>query len=260
MSGTDLVSIIMPVYNAERTLKESVESVLAQRHQNWELILIDDGSKDGSIEQIEQFAGSDSRIKSLILPKNLGASGARNAGVQIASGRFIAFLDSDDIWLPEKLSKQLAAIDSSTLALCFTDYDWINAEGSPLGITVKAQDRPTWSNLTWGNNIGLSTTLIDRERTGDPMMLPLRLNHDFALWLELLRKGHQAIRVPESLVLYRVHSGSLSQNKFESFALNWKILRRIENLSVPSTLIRLFVWGIRTSVRRIRSRRLKHSS
>jgi len=255
MSGSDLVSIIVPVYNAQRTLAQSVNSVLAQVHQNWELILIDDGSKDGSIELIEIFARSDSRIRSLILKQNLGASGARNAGVQIASGRFIAFLDSDDIWLPEKLSKQIAAIESSALALCFTDYEWIDSEGTSLGVTVKAQDRPTWNNLTWGNNIGLSTTLIDRQKTGDPMMLPLRLNHDFALWLELLRKGHQAIRVPETLVLYRVHSGSLSQNKFESSALNWKILHRIEKLSVPSTLIRLFVWGIRTSSRRIRSRR-----
>lgn len=260
MSGTDLVSIIVPVYNAQRTLTKSVESVLAQRHQNWELILIDDGSKDGSIEQIEKFARSDSRVKSLILPRNLGASGARNAGVRIASGRFIAYLDSDDIWLPEKLSKQLAAIDSTGLALCFTDYEWIGSDGGSLGITVTAQDRPTWNNLTWGNNIGLSTTLIDREKTGDPIMPPLRLNHDFALWLELLRKGNQAIRVPETLVLYRVHSGSLSQNKFESTAYNWEILRRIEKLSIPSTIIRLFVWGIRTSSRRIRSRRPKQSS
>ncbi len=249
------VSVVVPVYNAAKTLSQSIESVLKQSFEDWELLLIDDRSTDGSRALIQEFASRDPRIQSLFLDSNVGAAEARNVGVRKAQGRFIAFLDSDDLWLPTKLQKQVARHLANDLSITFTDYEWIDSKGQSMKIVVRAQDNPTWQDLTWGNNIGLSTSMIDRKNAGDPIMLPLRLNHDFALWLELLRKGNRAERIPETLVLYRLHAGSLSQNKAESTLTNWKILHGLEGLSVFKTLPRMLFWSVRTAARRLFAKR-----
>ena len=254
MKNTDLTSIIMPVFNSEKTLRESVRSIQAQTVGNWELILVDDHSKDGSEALIQELASADSRILPMILESNRGAALARNAGLEIAQGRFVAFLDSDDLWYENKLERQIQSMTATDAGLSFTDYEWIDPQGVGLGIVVRASDRPTWAELTWGNNIGLSTSMLDTAKVGKPPMRNLRLNHDFALWLELLRKGCLAVRVPEILVRYRVLPGSLSQNKFESAWLNWVILHRIEGISTLGTFPRLCAWALRTSLRRFKRR------
>lgn len=251
MNPSRLVTVVLPVYNAAKTLSQSIESVLAQSNGNWELMLIDDQSTDGSRALIQDFASRDPRIREVFLDSNVGAAEARNVGVRQAKGRFIAFLDSDDLWLPTKLETQVTRHVERDLAITFTDYEWIDSQGRSMKIVVRAQDRPSWEDLTWGNNIGLSTSMVDREKTGDPIMRPLRLNHDYALWLELLRNSYSAERIPETLVLYRMHPGSLSQNKLESTLTNWKILHQIEGLSVARTLPRMFLWGLRTARRRL---------
>ncbi len=247
----DLVSIILPVYNAEKTLEESVFSVLDQTWTNWELIFVDDKSGDNSRELIQKFASKDDRIRSIFLEANLGAAGARNAGVAVAQGRFIAFIDSDDLWMKHKLTRQISLMEETGADISFTDYEWINLVGKRLDVVVKASNTPTWEDLTWGNDIGLSTAVVDRTRVGDPIMPLYRLNHDYAMWLEYLRKGARAVRVPELLVQYRVISGSLSHNKFESFRLNWVILSRMQHLSVIAIVPRLLWWAFRTSFRRV---------
>jgi len=257
MSDSGLTSIIMPVYNARNTLAESVDSIFRQSHPDWELILIDDRSKDGSAEVIRDLASRDSRVRSLFLDSNVGAARARNAGIEIAKGRYIAFLDADDLWHEEKLSRQIAVMRDTKAGMSFTDYEWIGPTGNSLGIVVQASDNPTWGELTWGNNIGLSTTIIDQSMVGSPVMHDIRLNHDYALWLELLRRGFRAVRLPEVLVRYRVLPGSLSRNKLESAWYNWVILRRFEGLSVFRTAPRLLVWALRASHRRfVRGRSL----
>lgn len=242
----------MPVFNSEKTLRDSVRSIQNQTIGDWELILIDDRSKDASKALILELASSEPRIRPLLLDTNVGAALARNAGLDLARGRFVAFLDSDDLWFPNKLVRQIETMESTGAGLSFTDYEWIGPGGSELGVVVRASDRPTWEELTWGNNIGLSTSMLDTTKVEKPPMRNLRLNHDFALWLELLRKGCLAVRVPEVLVRYRVLPGSLSQNKFESAWLNWVILHRIEKLSAFRTLPRLCVWALRTSLRRFK--------
>lgn len=251
MMNNALVSIVMPVYNSARTLLESVESVKAQTWREWELILVDDCSSDTSRELIAQLVATDTRIRSVLLATNQGAALARNVGVQVATGRYIAFLDSDDLWVPTKLELQMATLNELSAGLVFSDYEWIDLQGRSLGVVVRAPDRPDWKRLTWGNDIGLSSVLVDRSLIGDPIMLPLRLNHDFALWLEYLRKGAVAVRCPGSLVKYRVISGSLSQNKLESLRINWRILHRFQGLSAFQTMVRLVAWAVRTSARRI---------
>ena len=248
---SELVSIVMPVYNSARTLLESVNSVQAQTWREWELILVDDCSSDTSRELVAQLVATDARIRSVKLATNQGAALARNVGVQVALGRYIAFLDSDDLWVPTKLEAQMATLREFCAGFVFSNYEWIDLQGRSLGVVVSAPDRPDWDRLTWGNDIGLSSVLVDRVAIGDPIMLPLRLNHDFALWLEYLRKGAVAVRCPGSLVKYRVISGSLSQNKLESVRINWKILHNIQGLSVLQTMVRLVAWAVRTSSRRI---------
>lgn len=246
-----LVSIVMPVYNSSKTLRESVDSVQAQTWENWELLLVDDGSSDGSRELIAQLASTDPRVRPLLLASNLGAALARNEGVRIAKGRYLAFLDSDDLWIPTKLQSQMDAMSQESAGLVFSDYEWIDPQGASLGIVVRAPDRPDWRGLTWGNDIGLSSVVVDRDAIGDPLMLPLRLNHDFALWLDYLRKGAVAVRCPGILVKYRVLKGSLSQNKLESLRINWKILHELNGLGVVATSVRLVVWAFRTTARRV---------
>lgn len=250
MNTPVLTSIIMPVFNSEKTLRDSVRSIQAQTVGDWELVLIDDRSRDTSRSLILELATEEPRIRPLLLETNVGAALARNAGLELAQGRFVAFLDSDDLWFPHKLERQLETMERTGAGLSFTDYEWIDPGGSKLGVVVRASDRPTWNELTWGNNIGLSTSMLDTTKVGKPPMRNLRLNHDFALWLELLRKRCLAVRVPEVLVRYRVLPGSLSQNKFESAWLNWVILHRIEGLSMIRTIPRLCVWALRTSLRR----------
>ena len=252
MNTRDLTSIIMPVFNAEKTLRDSVISIQAQTTGDWELILVDDKSKDSSRSLIQELASDEPRIRPLFLDANVGAAEARNCALRIAKGRFVAFLDSDDLWFPRKLERQIETMNRTGAGLTFTDYEWIDPSGSNLGVVVRASDRPTWEELTWGNNIGLSTTMLDTQKVGKPPMRNLRLNHDFALWLELLRNGCLAVRVPEVLVRYRVLPGSLSQNKFESAWLNWVILHRIEGISALQTIPRLIVWAFRTSLRRFK--------
>ncbi|HOX51834.1 MAG TPA: glycosyltransferase family 2 protein [Fibrobacteria bacterium] len=246
-----IVSIVMPVYNSARTLAASVESVQAQSWQEWELLLVDDGSSDSSRKLIEELASADSRIRSIFLSSNKGAALARNEGVKVAKGRYIAFLDSDDLWLPGKLEAQMECLRETSAGMVFSDYEWIDPQGNSLGVVVSAKDNPDWRTLTWGNDIGLSSVLVDREAIGDPLMLPLRLNHDFALWLDYLRKGAVAVRCPGILVRYRVLSGSLSQNKLESLRINWHILHRLQGIGILQTSVRLVVWAVRTSARRV---------
>jgi len=246
-----IVSIVVPVYNARRTLEATVESVRSQTREDWELLLVDDASRDGSADLVRSLAERDPRIRPLFLETNGGAAEARNAGVRATRGRFVAFLDSDDLWLPTKLEKQVALHESTQAGMTFTDYEWIDADDNFLKVVVRGPDRPTWESLTWGNDIGLSTAMIDRDRIGPPLMPNIRLNHDYAMWLDFLRRGCKAVRLPEVLVRYRMLPDSLSQNKFESALWNWKILHRMQNLSIFQTLPRLALWSLRTAGRRL---------
>lgn len=252
MTPSPLISVIMPMYNAAGTLEASVRSVIEQEFQDWELLLIDDASRDASLAIARTLASTEPRIRVVALESNLGAAGARNAGVNVSYGRYIAYLDSDDLWLPAKLRRQIEDIQLHPVDISFTDYRWMKADGTPLDVVVSAQDTPTWNDLTWGNNIGLSTALIDRSRLGSPQMPNIRLNHDYAMWLDLLRRGFLARRLPETLVLYRMTPGSLSQNKIESAQHNWRILRQVEGLPLHKVLPRMLVWALRTGSRRAR--------
>nr|WP_308550895.1 glycosyltransferase family 2 protein [uncultured Peptostreptococcus sp.] len=227
-----LVSIITPVYNAEEFIVETIESVQAQTFKDWELLLVDDCSKDSSGKLIEAKAKGDDRIKYIKLEKNSGAAVTRNIGLSEAQGRYVAFLDSDDIWKPEKLEKQLAFLDDREVAFCFTSYRYTNSDGSPTSKVARAPEKIDYNGLLKNTIIGCSTVLIDRKLMGDFMMTNVRRGQDTATWLHLLKRVDYAYGIYEDLVWYRIVKESLSHNKFNAIKRTWNTYRNIEKLSL----------------------------
>jgi glycosyltransferase involved in cell wall biosynthesis len=227
-----LVSVIMPVFNAERTMRQSIDSVLQQSEVRLELILIDDASTDQSALIIDEYARRDGRIRFLRQPVNAGVAEARNAGIRAASGRYIAFLDSDDWWHPRKLELQISQMQASAAMVSYTTYQRVAEDGSLLSI-VEPPLQVDHGDMLCSNHIGNLTGVYDR-RLGD---IPfLRMGHeDYVFWLDRVRRAGRAIRVNHDgpLAFYLVRSGSVSSNKLRAACWQWRIYRETEQLSFP---------------------------
>jgi len=223
------VSIIMPVYNAETTLKKAVASVLAQCFQAWELLLIEDGSQDGSAEICARLACQDDRIRLLWQPGNTGAAAARNAGLTAARGRYIAFLDADDRWFENKLQRQLAFMHETGTVFAYSGF-W-RVRGSERH-QVRVPERVTRADLLRGNVIGCLTAIYDREYFGTLQMPLLQMRHDFAFWLLLLEHCDEARGIDEPLAIYRVHQHSLTAGRRQAMQATWHMYRT--HLGLPT--------------------------
>ena len=246
--GCPVVSILMPVFNGFNFLDESIRSVVGQSFSDWELIVVDDCSTDNSIELIEKFVLGDQRIRLIRLEKNSGPAVARNNAIEAAQGRYIAFCDSDDIWLTDKLEKQLAALQSSDAAVYFTSYYKMLEDGTRTDRLVRAKPVVTYQMELRSNHIGLSTAIYDTEKCGKVFMLDSRKHEDYSLWLKILGTGHTAIGLQEPLVYYRLRSNSVSSNKFKASYYHWKVLRATArpNLFYALFLFAYYVWhGLR---------------
>ncbi|WP_117149611.1 glycosyltransferase family 2 protein [Paraliobacillus zengyii] len=229
-----LISIITPTYNAEKYIDETIMSVVKQSYTNWEMIIVDDGSKDKTIDLIKSYQKADNRINLTILQHNQGAGIARNTALKKANGKYIAFLDSDDKWLPEKLKKQLNFMQENNIAFSFTEYDRIQNSDSGQKI-IKRVHIPTNANykqLLKKNVVGCLTVMIDTSLTGEITMNDIRARQDYALWLELTRKGFKAYGIQEVLAEYRVRGNSISSNKLKMARQNWMVYRKVEKLNI----------------------------
>lgn len=231
-----LVSIITPVYNAEEFIVQTIESVQAQTYSDWELLLIDDCSTDSSAELIKSFTDNDNRIRYVKLNKNSGAAVTRNTGLAMAKGRYIAFLDSDDIWKAQKLEKQMELIKEKDIGFVFTSYRYVMQDGSPMSKVARAPEKIDYNGLLKNTIIGCSTVLIDKKLIGDFRMANVRRGQDTATWLQLLKKTDYAYGIYDDLVWYRVVSGSLSDNKFTAIKRTWNTYRNVEHLSLPKAM------------------------
>lgn len=231
-----LISIITPVYNAEEFIVQTIESVQAQTYNDWELLLIDDCSTDSSAELIRSFTDNDNRIRYVKLNKNSGAAVTRNTGLAMAKGRYIAFLDSDDIWKAQKLEKQMELIKEKDIGFVFTSYRYIMQDGSPMSKVARAPEKIDYNGLLKNTIIGCSTVLIDKKIIGDFRMANVRRGQDTATWLQLLKKTDYAYGIYDDLVWYRVVSGSLSDNKFTAIKRTWNTYRNVEHLSLPKAM------------------------
>jgi len=230
-----LVSIIMPAYNAEKYIAESIDSVLNQHYSSWELLIIDDCSKDATSQIIKRYSIRDNRIKSIVLPYNVGVAGARNAGIDKAKGRYLAFLDSDDLWLPQKLAVQIEFMQKNNIAFSYTQYRQFNGEKKNSGSIIKVEKMVEYRALLKGNTIGCLTVVIDRKYISE-FRMPLCRHEDYVTWLNILKQGYVAYGLNEDLARYRKSISSLSGNKFKSIWWTWMVYTKTQNLSKNNAL------------------------
>lgn len=228
-----LVSVIMPAYNAGKYIGPSVRSVLEQTYAHWELWIIDDGSSDNTKEIIEHLAQSDARIHACFMPGNTGTAAARNKGIAESRGKYIAFLDADDLWKNNKLEIQVAFMEEKGCALSYSWYEVMDAEGKPLKRLIKSPGTITYRRLLRSNVIGCLTAMYNAEILGKMYMPDIRKRQDYGLWLDILRKKHTACGMQQSLAWYRDgHSSLSSGNKIALLKYNWILLRKQQKLNV----------------------------
>ncbi len=225
-----VVSIITPSYNSSEFISETIQSVLDQTFTDWEMIIVDDCSIDNSVRVIQSFIEKDTRIKLIQLSKNSGTAIARNVAIKAARGRYIAFLDGDDFWLPDKLEKQLAFMQMNNYAFSYTSYDKID-ENSKVFSYIGAPERVSYYDLLKTCSIGCLTSMYDAEYFGKVYMPNNTKREDFATWLILLKKIKYAYGMKETLAKYRVYNRQASGDKIRMAYNTWQLYRKVEGLS-----------------------------
>lgn len=231
-----LVSIITPSFNSEKFISETIKSVQNQSHQIWEMIIVDDCSKDKTVEIIESFIKNDPRIQLHKLDKNSGAGIARNTAIQDAKGDYIAFLDADDLWKPEKLEKQLTFMQTNNLLFTFSFYDWIDEQGNSLKKRVEAPRNLTYKQLFFCNYVGNLTGIYEVKYFGKIPISSIRKRQDWIMWLTILKKVKTAKPVPESLAFYRIRTDSISRSKIDLIKHNFSVYRQFHKLNLVSSV------------------------
>lgn len=225
---TEIVSVIMPAYNAERFINDAIKSVLSQTYSYWELLIVDDCSSDSSATIIKEYVEADNRI---VYFKTEQPSGSpcipRNLGIQNAKGRYIAFLDSDDVWLPHKLEEQLPLFDDEHTTIVFSNYEKMNEIGERNERHIKAPAFTDYKKLLRGNVIGCMTAVYDVSKIGKVYFE--NVNHeDYVMWLSILKRGYIAQNTNTVTALYRIRSKSVSSNKLKVLTWQWNIYMNIE--------------------------------
>lgn len=235
--NNNTVSVIIPVYNVAKYITYTIESILKQSYKDVEIILVDDCSTDNSAEIIAKYTSEHLNMLYLRLERNQGAAVARNKALSIAKGRYVAFLDSDDIWCEGKLEKQLAFMDEKGAAISCTAMDTIDMCGKPLGSVRNVREKIDYNFLLRNTMIATSTVIVDRNKTGNFQMPFRRGGQDYATWLMLMRNGTLCYGLNEVLSHYRVLSDSLSSNKCKSIKQVWQIQTEDEDIAKISAII-----------------------
>lgn len=231
----DLVSVITPLYNMARFIADTIRSVQAQTYENWEMIIIDDGSTDSSVDIVRDFMEQDSRIKLHSLKNNFGMSYARNAGIEEAQGAYIAFLDADDIWMPEKLETQVKFMKDNNLPFTFSSYYLIDSCDNIIG-EFASRDNVTYKDLLKTCSIGILTAIYDARVLGKRCFTGLSMREDYVLWLEIAKEVKSLRRAPGILAKYRIRGRAVSSNKLRAAGRQWCVYRKDLGLSFPVSL------------------------
>ncbi|SFU27323.1 hypothetical protein SAMN05216480_101137 [Pustulibacterium marinum] len=227
-----LVSIITPTYNSEKFISETIQSVQNQTYPYWEMLIADDASSDDTRAIVSKFQQEDSRIKLIPLTKNRGAGYARNKAINMSSGRYIAFLDGDDCWKPEKLEKQVTLMEDKNITVCFSSYDLMDENSNPLGKTITALEEVDYAKMLKSNYVGNLTGMYNAEVLGKVYMPLIRKRQDWGLWLSCIKEAGKAVGILESLAYYRVRKDSISANKFNLLKHNYNFYRKALNFGV----------------------------
>ncbi len=272
---SETVSIIVPVYNAAPYIAKAIAMVMGQTYPDFELLLVNDCSLDDSADivrkaladngfvrrtetgqdrqSVEEYADASGRRAALIgKEKNEGAAAARNTGLDAAKGRYIAFLDADDVWHEKKLAKELRFMKDKQAGFVFTAYEFGDEEANPTGKVVHVPEELTYRRALSRTVIFTTTVLLDRDKIpADLMRMPRVASEDTATWWQILRAGYTAYGLDETLAVYRRPAKSLSSNKFTAVRRIWNLYRRQEKLSVAASARYFVLWAYRATVRRL---------
>ncbi|MEX0997221.1 MAG: glycosyltransferase family 2 protein [Flavobacteriaceae bacterium] len=243
-TASPLISVVTPVYNAALFLEETIQSVINQTYSHWELILVDDCSTDTSIEIAKGYSEKDSRIKTFQLSENQGAGIARNRGIKEAAGSYIAFLDADDLWFPEKLQKQLDFMINNNCNICYSSYQLMNEDGSLQPKLIEALPNLTYKKLLKSNYIGNLTGIYNADALGKIYAPKIRKRQDWALWLSALKIENKALGIKEPLAYYRHRKDSISKNKTALLKYNYAVYNKVLGFSTLKSLFMMtvFLW------------------
>lgn len=233
----ELVSIITPTFNAEKYIRDTLHSVLNQSYKNWEMILIDDASTDKTLQIINDFAEKDTRFKVSQLTKNSGNGYARNVALEKATGKYIAFLDADDLWFPKKLEKQIQFLKSNNLHFTFSFYACIDEDGNNLNRNVEAPFNLTYNQLFFCNYVGNLTAIYDAEYFGKIVIEATQKRQDWRLWLTILKQIKETKPVTETLAFYRIRKNSVSSSKFKLIKHNFGVYREFHGFNFALSVL-----------------------
>lgn len=249
-----MVSIIVPVHNVKKYIAETVECVRRQTYGNWELLLVEDCSTDGTAQALDGYLDevNDGRIKLTHMSENVGAAKARNFGLEQACGRYIAYLDSDDLWEPEKLERELAFMKEKQAAFAFTGYEFADESGKGIGRIVHVPETLNYRQALKNTTIFTTTVMFDTDKIQkDLLRMPEIKSEDTALWWKVLRNGYIAYGLDENLVKYRRIGKSLSSNKLEAIRRIWYLYRNVEKLGLFQSAWNFCFWAMRAVARRV---------
>ena len=221
-----MITVITPSYNAEDFICETIKSVQAQTYQNWELIIVDDCSTDYTSVLAKDYAAKDPRIKVIKAPVNGGVAKARNIGLEHATGEYIAFLDSDDLWKPDKLEKQLTFMKEKGCVLSYTDFQKFNSVDGSVGKVMHCPKKMRANDILKNTAIGCLTVMVDKKQAGEFRMPPLNHTEDNCTWYHILKDTNKtAYNLGEVLSFYRDGNASMTKNKGKSAKLQWETYR-----------------------------------
>lgn len=244
MNKTDLVSIITPTYNCGKYIGETIESVQQQSYRNWEMIIVDDCSTDDSKEIVKSYMLNDKRINYYRMENNSGPAMARNKAMEMAKGQYMAFLDSDDLWMPEKLFMQIQWMKENKHFFSCTSYMQIDEKGKVLNKIIRAKKSVNYNRLLLDCPVGNSTVVYDVSHMGKFSVPDIRKRNDDALWLKMLKQEKCIYGMHDILMKYRIRKNSVSSNKWKLIKYHWILYRKIEHLSVARSLFHIAFWGL----------------
>ena len=249
-----MISIVVPVYNAAPYIENTVQMVLQQTYQDFELILVDDCSTDNSVALLEELLEQrkDVRLRLVKKERNQGAAAARNTGLDMASGRYIAFLDADDVWLPHRLEAGLRFMEEKKAGFVFSAYEFGDEQARGTGKIVHVPEKLTYRKALSRTVVFTTTTLFDTTLVPKELLrMPIVPSEDTATWWQILRNGHVAYGLDQVLAIYRRPAKSLSSNKLVALQRIWNLYRKQEKLGLFSSAFYFCFWALRATLRRI---------
>lgn len=243
-----MVSVVVPCYNCEKYIEETINSILNQTFSNFEILAVDDLSTDNTAHILEKLRKMDKRIKYFKLTKKGGATGARNKALREAKGKYIAFLDGDDLWKPQKLEKQIKFMEDNNIYFSYTNYEKIDENGVPLNILRVSPPKINYFRMKLGDSVGCLTVMYNQEKVGMLQLNDLKKRNDFALWIKALEKVDVGYLLNENLASYRVTSNSVSRNvsKIKLLKFHYTLFRKSQNYNILTscfyTISNVFVY------------------